>query len=116
MKLTKKILREHGFYSPFYIANKLGNEIFVDYIPATNERLNSHYAYWKCTHFEGMRTLHADFTIYNRQDKQPVLNKVIAVLKKKYNIDITDKDPFGGYHPKGTLDKLQKLIESENKE
>lgn len=116
MKLTKNILREHGFHSPYDIAKKLGSIIFVNYVPGTNERLNYHYAYWQYTRFEDTRKLHADFTVRCREEKQPIFDKVVTIIKEKYDIDITDKDPYGAYHPKGTLEKLKTLIGSEGKQ
>jgi len=46
----------------------------------------------------------------------PKLNEAIKWVKDTYDIDITDKDPFGTYHPSGTLEKLRELIEDEDKE
>lgn len=110
MKLTKKILSEHHIHNPYNLAEKVGNKIFIDYVPADNGRLTSHYAYWNFVRFADDGRYHKAFTVTHREVKEAVLQQVIALVKKKYGINITDKDVFGGYHPEGTLKKLESMF------
>jgi hypothetical protein len=113
MKLTKKILREHKIYNSYDVAKKLGSKIFIDYIPACNDRLVAHHAFWRFMRLVDAGYNYKDFTVTCRENKLPILQEVIKFVKEKCNIDITDKDPFGAYHPKGTLKKLEALIKSD---
>ncbi len=113
MKLTKKILNEHNIQNSYNIAQVVKSPIFIDYVPANNGRLTSRYAYWIWTRFtnEGIRT--KDFTVTHREAKEPVLQEAIALIKNKFGISITDKDAFGGYHPEGTLKKLEDTFKAK---
>jgi hypothetical protein len=120
MKLTRKILNEHGIHNSFGIAQKAGNKLFIGYSPAIHGRASTS-AKWQ-VHGMGFATdtkAHwADygsktFDIWGRDEILPQLNAAIKWVKETYNIDITDKDPFGAYHPKGTLGKLEALIKAD---
>lgn len=113
MKLTKKILSEHGIRNSYNIAKKVGSKIFIDYVAADNGRLTSHSAYWQFVRLTEDGYAHKDFLGVHRDNKVIVLQEAVAYAKRIYNTDITDKDPFGAYHPKGTLEKLKALIKSE---
>jgi hypothetical protein len=109
MKLTKAYLESKGITNTWNIGSKL-NQIFIDYHPAQNSRLNYHYAFWRIVRLkENGGFGYIDFTVTCRENKQPELEKAIYIAKQKYGVDITDKDPFGGWHIKGTLDKLANL-------
>lgn len=120
MKLTKKILNEHHIINSWDIAKTAKNKMFIGYSSAELGRA-SRSAHWqvvgigiatdKDTHWRnyGNKT----FTVYRREEKNPKLQEAIQWVKTTYNIDMTDKDPFGGWHPKGTLEKLEALIKSE---
>ncbi len=116
MKLTKKILNEHGIHNLYDLVKVLNSQICLYYVPATNERLNYNYAFWRYIRHTENGDKQKDFTVTCREQKQPVFEQAVKFIKGNFGIEITDKDPFGGYHPKGTLDKLRELIESENKE
>jgi len=113
MKLTKNILNEHGIYNSYDIAKKLGNKIFVCYVPATNGRLNQHYAYWEYERFDEGKQFSKNFTVTCRENKPIVFETALNFIRDEFGLDITDKDPFGAYHPSGTLDKLKALIEGD---
>ena len=112
-KLTRKILNEHNIYNSYNLAKAVNSPIYLDYIPADNGRLTSHYPYWQWRRFtdNGERT--KDFTVTHREAKEPVLQEAIALVKKHFGIDVTDKDPFGGYHPQGTIEKLCKIMQTK---
>ena len=118
MKLRKKVLDTLKIYNSYDIARKVGNNIFIEYIPHDNGRLTSHYAYWnfiRLGEYSDKLSLqqiyyHKDFTVTHREVKESVLQEVITYVKTKYGINITDKDVFGSYHPEGTLEKLENLV------
>ena len=111
MKLTRKTLNEHHIFNSYNIWQLLDNPIYLDYCPADNGRLTSHYAYWKYYRKtdKGIKTKD-DFTVTCREQKYPVLEQAIKFIKDQFNIVITDKDPFGGYHPEGSLKRLEDII------
>ena len=123
MKLTKKILNEHGIYNPHNLATKLGNKLYIGYTPADMSRAG-HSAKWQVVGLGFRTNPKAHWTDYGcktfdvlaRREKYNQLNEAVQWVSDTYHIGITDRDPFGIYHPKGTLDKLSELIESENKE
>ena len=121
MKLTKQLLRDHGIHNEHNVSEKAGAKIYITYCPADNGRLTARYAFWryyrtsKLDERNTSETGQKDFTVTCRENKNKVLSEAIALIKRNYGIEITDKDPFGGWHPKGTLEKLSKLIEGETK-
>lgn len=112
MKLTRKILNEHHIFNPHNLSRTVGSLIYLEYIPADNGRLTSHYAYWQWRRFVDNGERIKKFTVTHREAKEPVLQEAIALIKKHFDIDITDKDPFGSYHPQGTLEKLCTILQT----
>jgi hypothetical protein len=91
--------------------------MYIDYIPADNGSLTAHYAYWRFMHLSNSATLNAGygykvFTVTCRAEKQPQLEQAKDFVKRKYGLDMTDKDPWGAYHPSGTLAKLREIVNS----
>ena len=109
-KLTRKVLNEHNIYNPYNLAKAINSPIYIEYVPADNGRLTSHYAYWVWRRFVGGGEKTKKFTVTHREVKYSVLEEAITLIKKHFNINITDKDPFGAYHTEGTLDKLVKMV------
>lgn len=109
IKLTKKLLKEKRINS-YDVMQLTGNKFIIDYMPANNGRF-AKYAYWHYKYYvEDNRYYHREFTVRCKADKQPALQQAINHVKTKYGIDMTDKDPFGAYHPSGTLDKLISIL------
>ena len=107
MKLTKKRLSQINIHDSYTLAKRVGSRIFLEYVPADNGRLTSHYAYWRYVRFTDEGLLKSrTFTVTCRERKASVLLEVISLVKTKFGINIVDKDVFGGYHPEGTLKKL----------
>jgi len=121
MKITKNILNLNNIHNSYNLAEKVGNKIFINYVPADEGGLSSHYAYWQSQRLDFIITQNKskqgtkDFTVSCRENKLPKLQEAIKWIKNIYGIEITDKDPFGGWHPKETISKLEKLIDSEKK-
>jgi hypothetical protein len=122
MKLTKKLLEEYKIYNSPNLARFAGNKLYVSYSPAENGRA-AHFAKWQVVGI-GFRTDpkshwanygNKTFDVFCREEKLSKLQEAIAWTKQTYNIDITDKDPFGDYHPKGTLEKIIGIIKNEVK-
>jgi hypothetical protein len=117
MRITKKILWEHHFINSWDIARKLGNPFFLGYSGAGAYRCAS----WTVVGLEFKTDPneasawydHGDktFNVFNRAEKQMKLEKAVAWVKEKYGVEITDRDPHGNYHPKGTLERLAKILE-----
>ena len=110
MNLTKQILRDHKIYNSFDILKVVGNSILIDYIPADNSRLMSRYAYWRMSRFEGDNIYKLEKSVTCREEKPVQLEIIRKYVRSRYGLDMTDKDPFGAYHPAGTLQKLIDLI------
>lgn len=121
MKLTKKVLREHGLINSYDIAKKLGNPFFLVYSGAAYGRAigPANWSVYGLTfktdpgspwYDHGMKT----FSIYKREEKEPRLQEAIVWVKEKYGVDMADRDPHGAYHPAGSLEKLKKMLEAEN--
>ncbi len=116
MKITKKFLTKHGICNSYYLAKKVGNKIYIDYCPADNGRLTAHYAFWKMNRIDFIRPDNTTkqggktFTVESRDVKEIRLHEAIAWVKRFYNIEITDKDPIGAWHPKGTMAKLVEIL------
>ena len=74
-----------------------------------------HYPYWQVTGIDFKTNPtgawytygNMDFTVSCRENKTPVLNEVIDWCYQKFGIlkDQWEKDPFGGYQIKGTIQK-----------
>ena len=122
IRLTKDALHEIGIYNSWDINHAVDNRCYVEYMPAENGML-AHYAEWRVYVFKlydqpianlpginnQLRYAHKDFTVTCRENKQPVLEEVMKWIKQKFDVDCSDKDPFGAYHPKGTLDKIMEI-------
>ena len=109
-KLTSKILNEHKIFNSYDIAKAVNSPIYLCYTPADNGRLTSHYASWVWRRFVEGGIRSKEFSVTHRETKYTVLEEAIALIKISFSINITDKDPFGGYHPEGTLNKLEKIV------
>lgn len=107
MKLTKAVLAKLHIYNSWGVAQATGQKVFISYKPAESRRLASHFAYWSIIRLAGTGYYHKDLTVTHREVKELVLQQAIALVKKQYKLNITDKDVFGGYHPEGTLRKLE---------
>ena len=112
MRLTKTVLREHHIFNPYNLSDMVGTQVFIEYVPADNGRLTAHYAYWRMIRKADSKQYAKQFTVTHREVKQIVLQEAIAYVKNVHHINITDKDAFGGYHPEGTLGKLERMVVS----
>ncbi len=111
MKLTKKIMEEHNIHNSYNLAQAAKSPIFIEYHPATKGQ----YAHWQWIRFTDTGIRHREFTVTHRGAKELVLQEASALIKKAFGINITDKDVFGGYHPEGTLKKLEDMFNKEQK-
>lgn len=117
MKITKEMLRSINIVNPYEIAKKTGNKIFLDYSPAETGRA-SRPAKWMVYGMGFVTDPDAHwldmgrkvFLVGYKAEKEPMRLEAVKWVKEKYNIDLTDRDVWGNYHPAGTLDKLSKLL------
>ncbi|MCJ7805166.1 hypothetical protein MUP46_00795 [Patescibacteria group bacterium] len=117
MRIIKDILRNHRIFNSWDIARTAKNKLFISYSSAELGRA-SRPAHWQVVGMgivtdrdaHWMNYGNKTFTVYNREEKNPKLQEAIQWVKTTYNIDMADKDPFGAYHPAGTIAKLQELI------
>ena len=121
MKITKKLLIQHNIYNSYMLAKIAKNKLFIIYIPSVGGI--GWAAKWQVYGLDfktDTKSYWADFgkktfDVFTRIDKEPQLQKAIAWVKEVYNIDITEKDPYGSWHPKGTLDKLTIIVKELQK-
>lgn len=114
MKLTKQWLREHGIYNSHDIAKRAGSRLYIDYYPQQLGRAyqsakwqvigmgfstdpNAHWADY------GNKT----FDVFKREDKVSQLESAMSWCKDKFGITEWERDPFGGYQIKGTLELIK---------
>jgi hypothetical protein len=117
MKITKVMLHNIQIYNSHGIAQKAGNKLFLAFTSAETGRA-SRSAKWSVYGMGFVTDPHAHwldmgnktFSVSCRTVKEPVRLEAVKWVKEKYNIDLTDRDVWGGCHPVGTLDKLSKLL------
>jgi len=117
VNLTKEILNNIQIYNSHGIAEKAGNKLFISFTSAETGRA-SRPAKWSVYGMGFVTDPHAHFldmgnktfTVGRRDEKEPMRLEAVKWVKEKYNIDLTDRDAWGHYHPAGTLDKLSKLL------
>lgn len=116
MKLTKRVLEQHHIHNPYNLAEKAGSKIYIDYIPADNGRLTARYAFWTTYRLDFLRPENKtkegakQFVVRSRDEKEMILKEAIEWVKRFYNIEISEKDVFSAWHPKGTLKKLSNVL------
>lgn len=112
MNITTKALNEVKIFNSWDVTRILKQNVFIKYYTSDNGRLTAHYAFWRTMRFEGDKRFTLDFTVTCRENKEPELKKAIDFIKRKTGIEITDK-VLGDYHPKGTIEKLNEFIKSQ---
>lgn len=119
MKITKDILRKNKIFNPYNLAQDAGNKLYINYAPAENGKI-SHYACWTVTGI-GFKTnpqghwtenYCKTFTVHIREEKPTKLQEAIAWVKEKYDLDCSEKDPFGAYQVVGTMEKIAAKIKN----
>ncbi len=109
MKLTKKEWNALGVWNSHDISER-GTKIRVSYRPAEYGR-GSFPAAWQIVRI-GYKTDpkshwkddgHITFTINGRADNPVQLKKALALATKRYGVKEWEKDPWGDWHPMGTL-------------
>jgi len=117
MKITKEILNNIQIYNSHGIAQKAVNKLFLTFTSAETGRA-SRPAKWSVfgmgfatdPHAHWQEMGNKTFTVGRRDEKEPMRLEAVKWVKEKYDIDLTDRDAWGNYHPAGTLDKLSKLL------
>ena len=118
MKLTKNILREkYKVFNPHNLCTTTKTLLYIGYTPADTGRAG-HSQEWtvvsptKPTDPDGPWYNYGQktFLVWNRADKPVKLREAMDWVEKQYGIIDWEKSPFGSYHPKGTMQKLQEEI------
>ena len=117
MKLTQALLREYKIFNPHNLCRAAKSKLFIDYIPADNGRF-AQSSKWQVVGIGfATDTEHAwynngckTFLVGSHQNKQPELEKAISWCKQAYGIGEFERDVFGCYQIKGTLDKIATMI------
>lgn len=124
MKLTKKLLREHRIFNSWGIAQALGNKIFLGYQTAEYGRMSRSPA-WQVIGLDfqtdskapwynnGRKTFWAFGRGNYREEKVRAFNEAVAWVKGTYGLEMTDRDPWGDYHPAGSLDRLKEILQEK---
>lgn len=116
-RITKQQLRERHIFNSYNLARAAGNKLFISYTPAENGRA-SHCAAWDIVGIDFKTDSagawynygHKSFMVGSRQDKQPQLEIAMQWVKDNYGITEWERDIFGSYQIKGTLDKITELV------
>jgi hypothetical protein len=120
MKLTKKLLNENNIFNSYDISKKTGGYPFIVFWSAEHGKV-SHNAKWQVIRI-GYKTDPTEawynngnktFDIWNSTEKESQLTKAKAWVKKRYGLDITERDVWGSWHVSGTMDKLKEIIKSK---
>ncbi|KKM06271.1 hypothetical protein LCGC14_1745640 [marine sediment metagenome] len=115
MRLTKNKLRELKVYNPHNLASRAGSKLFIALTPGENGRM-AHYPHWTVCGIgfkvdpNGAWFDHGDkaFSINCRANKITELNRAIQWCYDNYQIpkDQWEKDPYGGWQIKGTIERV----------
>jgi hypothetical protein len=121
MKLTKKLLNENKIYNPHGIATATEEKLFIGSNSVDNGKVG-HSANWAIVGIKiqtdpngwwgnyGCKTF-----IFRRDTKESQLAEAKAWVKKKYDMDMTEKDVWGNWHVTGTMAKLEAIIKGATK-
>lgn len=114
MNYTKNQLRELKIYNPHNLAHTGHSKLYIGYTIGESGRLER-YPYWavigidfKVAPNSGWHDFGTKrFDVTCRANKIPRLNEAIQWCYEKYGIpkDQWEKDAFGGYQIKGTIQK-----------
>lgn len=118
MKLTKKQWVEHGVRNSHDIARH-GSvlKVFISYRPA-EYGLASNSAAWQIirigylTHKGGhwRDNGHKTFSLWNNGEKEAKLKEAMAWAKARYGFKKWERDPWGDWHPEGTMAQAAKHV------
>ncbi len=109
MKLTKKEWKARGVWNSHDLSER-GTKIRVMYRPGDWGRAYQSPAWqvvkigWQTDPKGHWRDNgHKTFTIHGRADKEAKLQEALAWARKVYKIKEWERDPWGDWHPMGTL-------------
>ena len=116
MKLTKTILKERfRIFNPYGIAEQQdGHKVYIDYSPQTSG-LAGLNARWSVVAVTAKTDPHGHWRDdgtkvfpcwHPLEDKEEHRLEAIAWATERYGITEWERSPFGSYHPKGTLERL----------
>ncbi|KKM07042.1 hypothetical protein LCGC14_1737960 [marine sediment metagenome] len=115
-KMTKNKLREIKIYNPHGLATRGQSKLYIGFTPGDNDRM-AHYPYWAVVGIgfkvdpDGHWATYGNkqFSINCRAEKIPSLNKAVQWCYDKFHIptDQWEKDPFGGWQIKGTIQQAK---------
>jgi hypothetical protein len=117
---TKKQLREMHIHNPFNIMTNTGSKLFISYTGASYGRAIE-CATWRIIG-NGFKTDpkgawynygNKTFNVFCRADKEPKLKEAMAWVKETYGITEWERDVFGCYQIKGTLEKLANIKDGD---
>jgi hypothetical protein len=119
MKLTKKILNENKICNPYDLSEATGKNPFISFTPKESGRAY-HPAKWQVIRIDyrtdpkagWLDQYNKTFTIYRKDEKEPLLIEAKAWVKQRYGLDITERDVWGNWHVTGTMAKLEEIIKA----
>lgn len=109
MNITKRSLREIGLYNSHDIAKKGNGKVFLSY--TNNMSRWGRGKFWEVVGV-GFNTNgngpwydygHKTFMMWNIKEKEETLEQAKQWCLEQYGITEWEKDPFGSWHPKGTI-------------
>ena len=120
MKLTKKVLRENRIFNPHNLAREAGSKLYIGYTSAEYGRA-SDSASWSIvgitfkTDPNGAwyNNGHKTFSVYSHEAKVVKLEEAMQWVKENYGITEWERDIFGSYQIKGTLEKLTSNLKTK---
>ncbi len=117
MKLTKSVLREKRIFNPHNLARRAGNRLYIGYASADYGRA-AHCASWDIIGIDFKTDPngawynygHKSFSVGCREEKLARLEEAMQWVKENYGIAEWERDIFGSYQIKGTLDRISSEI------
>jgi len=113
-RLTKDEWRALNIFNPYDLCIAGGKGVYVAYTPQITGRM-SRSAKWQVikpgfkTDPDGHWTHdgHKTFSVSRREDKEGNRLAALAWASEQFSIKEWEKDPWGDYHPQGTLEAAQ---------
>ena len=110
IRVTKDLLRGIRIHNSYMLAQKAKSAAFITYAPATTG-LGAVYAYWalnivgyNCDVDSCIIQGFKRYTVTCREEKPIQLQKAMEWAREALHIDEWEKDPFGSYQVKGTIE------------
>ena len=117
---TRAELKAAGIHNSWAIAEGSGSFLYIGYTPSSRESspqwqvVNTRDKTDPGGHWQNRG--HKTFAVMGRAQKQPQLQAAFDWCKARWSIFDWERDPWGSYHPAGTLAKIRASIKAEEQQ